>query len=105
MKVIEDTAILTENDEIRSRWNEYCEDWHLIEMVSAVRSKMRRPIGAAIKAVATNKSTKFQVAFLHKAQKEKLMSKHAHDKTKITAPELCPSFLHAREYYQDEPEK
>ena len=32
------------------------------------------------------------------------MSKHAHEKTKITAPELCPSFLHAREYYQDEPE-
>ena len=32
------------------------------------------------------------------------MSKHAHEKTKITAPELCPSFLHARECYQDEPE-
>ena len=71
MKVIKDTAILTENDEIRSRWNEYCEDWHLIEMVSAVRSKMRRPIGAAVKAVATNKGTKLQVTFLHKAQQGK----------------------------------
>ena len=71
MKVIKDTAILTENDEIKSRWKKYCEDWHLIEMVSAVRSKMRRPIGAAIKAVATNKSTKVQVKFLHKAQEEK----------------------------------
>ena len=40
MRVIKDTAILTENDEIRSRWNEYCEDWHLIEILSAVRSKM-----------------------------------------------------------------
>ena len=44
MKVIKDTVILTENDEIRSRWNEYCEDWHLIEIVSAMWSKMRRPI-------------------------------------------------------------
>lgn len=32
------------------------------------------------------------------------MSKHEHEKTKITAPELCPSFPHAREYYQDEPD-
>ena len=32
------------------------------------------------------------------------MSKHEHEKTKITTPELCPSFLHAQEYYQDEPE-
>ena len=71
IKVIKDTAILTVNDEIKSRWKEYCEDWHLIEMISAVRSKMRRPIGAAIKAVAINKSTKVQVTFLHKAQEEK----------------------------------
>ena len=32
------------------------------------------------------------------------MSKHEHEKTKIITPELCPSFLHAREYYQDEPD-
>ena len=32
------------------------------------------------------------------------MSKHEHEKTKITTPELCPSYLHAREYYQNEPE-
>ena len=27
---------------------EYCEDWHLIEIVTAVRSKVRRPIGEAV---------------------------------------------------------
>ena len=32
------------------------------------------------------------------------MSKDEREKTKITTPELCPSFLHAQEYYQDEPE-
>lgn len=71
MKVIKDTAILTENDEIKSRWKKYCEDWHLIEMVSAVRSKMRRPIRTAVGVAATNKGTKLLVKFLHKAQEEK----------------------------------
>lgn len=71
MKVIKDTAILTENDEIKSRWKKYCEDWHLIEMVSAVRSKMRRPIRTAVRVAATNKGTKLQVKILHKAQEEK----------------------------------
>ena len=60
MKVIKDTAILTENDEIKSRWKKYCEDWHLIEMVSAVRSKMRRPIRTAVRVAATNKGTKLR---------------------------------------------
>lgn len=55
MKVIRDTAILTKNDEIKSRWKEYCEDWHLIEIVSGMRSRMRRPIGAAVRAVATKR--------------------------------------------------
>ena len=36
MKVTKDTAILTENDEIKSWWKEYCEDWQLIEIISAV---------------------------------------------------------------------
>lgn len=71
MKVIKDTAILTGKDEIKSRWKKYCEDWQLIEIVSAVLSKMRRPIGAVVRVVATNKGTKLQVKFLHKAQEEK----------------------------------
>jgi len=37
IKVIKDTAILTGKDEIKSRWKESYEDWHLIEIVSAVR--------------------------------------------------------------------
>ena len=36
MEVTKDTAILTENDEIKSWWKEYCEDWQLIEIISAV---------------------------------------------------------------------
>lgn len=36
MKVTKDTAILTENDEIKSWWKEYREDWQLIEIISAV---------------------------------------------------------------------
>ena len=71
MKVIKDTAILTENDEIKSIWKEYCEDWHLMEIVSAVRSKMQHPIRVAVRVAATNKGTKLQVTFLHKAQEEK----------------------------------
>ena len=71
MKVTKDTAILTENDEIKSWWKEYCEDWQLIEIISAVRSKMRRPIRTAVRVAATNKGTKLQVKFLHKAQEEK----------------------------------
>ena len=72
MKVIKDTAILTENDEIKSWWKEYCGDWQLIEIVSAVLSKMRRPVGAAVRVVATNKGTKlFVQKFLHKAQQQK----------------------------------
>lgn len=50
---------------------EYCEDWHLIEIVTAVRSKVRRPIGEAVRAVVTNKGTKLRAKFLHKAQEEK----------------------------------
>lgn len=71
MKVIKDTAIITGKDEIKSRWKEYCEDWNLVESVSAVRSKMRRPIRTAVRVAATNKGTKLQVKFLHKAQQQK----------------------------------
>ena len=43
-----------------------------MESVSAVRSKMRRPVGAAVRVVATNKGTKlFVQKFLHKAQQQK----------------------------------